>query len=684
MGVDVGGTFTKAVAYDPATGSLAGQAIVPTTHDHPDGVAAGVVEVVRRLAADVGADQVHLVTHSTTQAVNALLEGDVAVVGMIGMGRAPDLAKARRRTVVPRIELTEGHRLDTVPEFLDVTNGLDPTVAAAAVRRLADGGAEAIAVAEAFAPDDLTNEATVAAAAAAAGLPVTTSAELTGLYGLEMRAVTAALNASIVPIALRTAEVVSAGVAAAGIQTPVMVMRGDAGATDLTGFRRAPARTLYSGPAASVAGALRSARIGDGVILEVGGTSTNVAAIRRGRPALSYVQVASHATAIRALDVRVFGVAGGSMLRSRRNRVYGVGPRSAHIAGLPYACFLGADDFAGAATDPVAPRPGDPADYLTIRLADGRQAALTITCAANALGLVADDDYARGDRDAALAAFAVAGRQLRLRADEVARRMLQAATQAVGDLVAAVTREHHLDRPVLVAVGGGAGALGRAVATAMGLEIVIPPHAEVISAIGDALSLVRCERERTFTEPTAGDTERLIAEAEAEALAAGAGAASLEVRVEHVAARSSVRVTVTGAVGLRSGALPGRLPATAAEAAAAAQARGYPSPTARGQFWLAVDAGRGGRVALFDRYGDLVIDVHGETVQPDSNSSAGLATALARRTRRVGPVTIAPEAWLVSGPRLLQLPEPTQPSIMDAVGTLAAAGETTTIVIGRE
>src|SRR5439155_27128675 len=114
-------------------------------------------------------------------------------------------------------------------------------------------------------------------------------------YGLELRAVTAALNASIAPIALRTAEVVGEGVTAAGIDTPVMVMRGDAGATDLAGFRRAPARTLYSGPAASVAGALRSSPIGHGVIVEVGGTSTNVAAIRRGRPALSYVQVARHA-----------------------------------------------------------------------------------------------------------------------------------------------------------------------------------------------------------------------------------------------------------------------------------------------------------------------------------------------------------------------------------------------------
>src|SRR5581483_2872317 len=146
--------------------------------------------------------------------------------------------------------------------------------------------------------DDVTNEAMVARAAEQLGLPATTSSELSGLYGLELRAVTAALNASILPIALRTAEVVGQGVTAAGVHSAVMVMRGDGGATDLAGFRRAPARTLYSGPAASVAGALRSHRIDDGVIVEVGGTSTNVAAICRGRPALSYVRVASHATAI--------------------------------------------------------------------------------------------------------------------------------------------------------------------------------------------------------------------------------------------------------------------------------------------------------------------------------------------------------------------------------------------------
>jgi N-methylhydantoinase A/oxoprolinase/acetone carboxylase beta subunit len=210
------------------------------------------------------------------------------------------------------------------------------------------------------------------------------------------------------------------------------------------------------------------------------------------------VQVGKHATAIRALDVRVAGVAGGSMLRVRRRTVYGVGPRSAHIAGLPYACFLEHATLAGARAVEIAPRPGDPADYLVLELSDGTRAALTNTCAANALGLVEQGDYAYADPASALAGFEIAGAALRLPATEVARRMLAASSQAIADLVTAVAAQHKLKAPVLVAVGGGAGTLGRAVAKALGLEVIVPAGAEVISSIGDALSLVRAERERTF------------------------------------------------------------------------------------------------------------------------------------------------------------------------------------------
>src|SRR5919198_3263934 len=107
VGVDVGGTFTKAVAVDVRTGDLVAQALVPTSHGHEDGVSAGVVQVVREIADHVGPEAVEMVTHSTTQAVNALLEGDVAPVGVIGMGRQPDVRKARRRTIGPRVELSE-------------------------------------------------------------------------------------------------------------------------------------------------------------------------------------------------------------------------------------------------------------------------------------------------------------------------------------------------------------------------------------------------------------------------------------------------------------------------------------------------------------------------------------------------------------------------------------------------
>jgi N-methylhydantoinase A/oxoprolinase/acetone carboxylase beta subunit len=678
VGVDVGGTFTKAIAFDLERGDVTAVEVVATTHDHADGVAAGVVEVVGKLAAEVGAANIELVTHSTTQAVNALLEGDVAKVGLVGLARSPDLRKARKRTVDARIELSVGRSLDMVREFVDVTSGLDDAVAAATVASLQQGGAQAIAVAEAFAPDDDTNEHVIAAAARAAGLPVTTSADLTGLYGLELRTVTAALNASILPIALRTAEVVERGVAAAGIPSPVMVMRGDGGATDLAGFRHAPARTLYSGPAASVAGALRAGRIEDAVIVEVGGTSTNVAAIRRGRPALSYVQVASHSTALRAIDVRVLGVAGGSMLRTRRGKVYGVGPRSAHIAGLPYACFLSTDDVAGATAEHLAPRAGDPDDYLVIRCAGGQRVALTNTCAANALGLVEPGDYAAGDAEAARAAFAIAGEQLRLPADEVARRMLQASTQAIGDLVAAVIRDQHLSKPTLIAVGGGAGGLGRAIGSAMGLPVAVPPRAEVISAIGDALSLIRAERERTFDETSAAATEALIAEVEAEAMRAGAAASTLDVRVEQIPERGAVRVTVTGAVGLSSGAVPGREPASAADIAAIARERKYPDPRAVGQYWLAVD---NGRVAAFDRFGDLVVDVRAETLE--SADADAVTAAIERQTKRVGPLSITPDAWVVSGARFLQVPD-VEPEAIVATADAIAGDSVPVVIIGRE
>ncbi len=680
IGVDVGGTFTKAVAIDLAAGGIVAQAVIPTTHTSDEGVAAGVVECVARVAAQVGAATVELVTHSTTQAVNALLEGDVGKVGVVGMGRRPELKKAQQRTQLDGVELSPGKFLSTVPVFLDVSDGLDEPAVRAQLRRFVDAGVSAVATAEAFAPDDASNETRVAQLAAEAGLPSCASTDLSGLYGLELRAVTAALNASILPIALRTAGFVEDGVRAAGIAAPVMVMRGDGGATDLDGFRAAPARTLYSGPAASVAGALRHGGVTEGVVVEIGGTSTNVAAVKFGRPTLSYVQVASHATALRAVDVRVVGVAGGSMLRVRVRRpgkgaVYGVGPRSAHIAGLPYACFTDAASLVGARAVLISPKPGDPDDHLVLETVDGDHVAITTTCAANALGIPHDGDYclAGDDGEAARAALELAGVHLGLDGSEVARRMLFAAGETVCELVHAVIQSNHLSRPTIVGVGGGAGGLAREVGRMMGLEVRVPDGAEVISSIGDALSLLRAERERTVSDFDQAIVQSMMDEVEAEVVAAGAAPGSVDVVVEEQADKGTVRAVATGAVGLEAGAVPGRDVATAEQVAAAAASYGTNDVRPTGGWWLATNAKQ---VVVFDRFGSPAAEITGAV----SDTAGDLPRLVEKLTRYRGPVMVRPSVWLIDGARFIEL---SSGDVVASAVAMAAPGREQTFIVGR-
>ncbi|MCU1500938.1 MAG: hydantoinase [Ilumatobacteraceae bacterium] len=645
VGVDVGGTFTKAVAVELSTRAIVASSVVPTTHNAAGGVAAGVVEAVAKLAAEVGAEHIELVTHSTTQAVNALLEGDAAEVGVIGMGRRPDLARVEKRVRLRNVELAPGKQLRARLAFFDVTDGLPAAAITKALQGFIEAGVAAVCIAEAFSPDDDSNETAVAELARGVGLPACTSTELSGLYGLELRTVTAALNASILPIAVSTASFVADGVRAAGITAPVMVMRSDGGATDLAGFSAAPVRTLYSGPSASVAGALRYTGVTDAIVIEVGGTSTNIAAIRNGRPALSYVRVASHATALRSVDVRVVGVAGGSMLRVRRGRVYGIGPRSAHIAGLQYACFTSTETLRDATVEIGPAMTGDPDDYVILRTASGERCALTTTCAANLLGVVEPGDYCAGDVDAATVAFELLARQMKVDARTIAEHMLDAAGAAACELALIVARSAKLEAPSIVGVGGGAGALARRTAAMLGWPLVIPEHAEVISSIGDALSLLRAERERTAATADAALIESMMADVEAEVVAAGASPATVEVRFEEVPERSTVRAVATGAVGLLAGALPGRheLDDDAIRALTPPGAE----IEAQGRFWIVTN---GRRIDVLDRYGDQVIDVEGERA-----GDTTLADVFEKSIRYRGPVTLRPTVWIIDGRRLIEL-----------------------------
>ncbi len=664
VGIDVGGTFTKAVAVCPATRELRAHAAVPTTHAHDHGVAQGVADALRSLLTRVDGDSIELVAFSTTQAMNALLEGDVGRVGVVGLGEEPNLRPARKRTRVGAIGLAPDRKLETSHTFLDATGGVDGDTLDHALLAFAREGCRAVAVSAAFAVDDPDTEQFVSERAAAHGLPACAGHELSGAYGLETRTISAAINASILPVVERTTTLVASALAEAGLDAPLLVLRGDGGAMSVDEFRRRPSFTIGSGPAAGVSAALHQLEIRDGIVVECGGTSSNVSVIKNGRPLLRTLRVMGRPTCVRSIDSWVVGAAGGSMARVGRRRLEDVGPRSAHLAELPYACFATPEELADARLELRSPRAGDPADYAVICAAGG-DFALTATCAANALGL-ADGAYAAGSRDAARLAFAPLAERLRTTVDEAATRMLDGAARRIADAAAEAAKQHALrDDVPLVALGGSGDVLVARVAELLGRPMVRTEHPEVLSSIGAALSLVRVELDRNGV--SALDVPALATEAEAACIAAGAAPASITVETAYDEADRILRAVATGAAALETGPV-GAEPADdrrRLEAAADALELAPADLTllAANDFYRVFSENGSGRVAVVDARAAIPVAEDARCVFAGEGTEFldRLRVELREHTRELGVATMLPRVVLVSGSRILDLSDARRP-----------------------
>lgn len=557
IGIDVGGTFTHAVALDTANFQLLATTKVPTTHTDSRGVSAGIVQSLHKLL-DIGSiapAEVVMIAHSTTQATNALLEGDVAPVGVIGLAHGLGKGRARKQTNLGNIELAPGRYLRTFHRFLDTATGLSPDQIARAVTELQSEGAQVVAVSGAFSVDDPTYENLVGDYCRQHGIPVTLGSEISQLYGIRARTRTAVINASMLPRMLETANMTEAGVRESGITSPLMIMRSDGGIMDIDQMRHRPILTMLSGPAAGVAAAMMYAGITDGIFLEVGGTSTDISAIRNGKSLVKSAVVGGHRLYLRTLDVRTLGVAGGSVPRVSGHHITHAGPRSAHIADVHYSVFtdgLSADNIT---VEAFEPKPGDPPDYIRM-MAPGHNAfSVTPSCASNLLGLVPEGAASAGNADSARAAFAALARHLhQTDPTAVAEELLDVGTRQVVQTVNDMIEDYELDPQLLTLSGGGGGAAAIVPYTArrMGLPYQIAENAAVISAIGAALALVRDTIEKTIISPTEADILKMRAEAEAAVVRMGASPDSVEVQIEIDAQKNIVRATAQGTTELRT------------------------------------------------------------------------------------------------------------------------------------
>lgn len=557
VGIDVGGTNTKAVAIDNQTYEIVGVGIIPTTHDHELGVSAGVIESFKKCLTEnnISSDEVVFIAHSTTQATNALVEGDVAKVGVIGIsdgGLVGFLSKIQGK--IKDIELDESgkRKITTAYRFIN-RKDFSKDIVSKIIDELIAEGCGVIAASKTFGVDGMDEELLIKEVGKEKGIEVCAASEISKLYGLTRRTRTSVINGSILPRMISTADSTEDAVKKAGIEAPLMIMRGDGGVMDIEEMRNRPVLTMLSGPAASTVGALMYLRVSNGIFFEVGGTTTDIGVIKNGRPMIDYAVVGGQRTMVNSMDVRTVGVAGGSMIRANNGKIIKVGPRSCHIANLPYVAFTDPKEFDNPEIIQLSPTKGDPADYIAIR-ANGNDYALTTTCAANALGIIEEGDYSYGYPESAKKCFEALGKFLGMSGEEAAKAVLADAAKTTNEVILDLMDKYKVEESQTTIVGGGGGAkvLLPFAADKLGVPYTLADKAEIISSIGVALAMVRDVVERVIPQPTREDIMELRNEATDQVIKSGATPESVEIQIEIDQQTSKVRAIATGSTEIAS------------------------------------------------------------------------------------------------------------------------------------
>ena len=316
LGIDTGGTYTDAAVVNMSSRKVLASAKRLTTYgDLATGVRQALDAALTEAAVNA-AEEINLVSISTTLATNALAEGKRARVGvfLIGFNEAmverTHIAQAMPEAVVTRVQ---GGHVYTGEEQAP----LDEGAIKAALKTLADQ-VEAFAVAAHYSVRNPSHERRAEELIQSlTEKPVTVSRDLSDALDGPRRALTAALNASIVTRIVALIAAVSEALDAHQIDAPLMVVRGDGSIANAQTVVSRPIETILSGPAASVIGARFLTQADDFAVADIGGTTTDVAVARNGWPSLSETgsRVGGYRTLVKAIEMRTVALGGDSQVQ---------------------------------------------------------------------------------------------------------------------------------------------------------------------------------------------------------------------------------------------------------------------------------------------------------------------------------------------------------------------------------
>jgi N-methylhydantoinase A len=480
LGVDTGGTFTDFVAVGADGQDLVSFKIPSVPGDPARAVAAGIERLRERHGIRPG--DIGRLMFGTTVATNAVLEGkgartaliatrgtrDVIEIQRLWRQRLFDLYLRRAAPLVPRrwrFEVDERIAADG-STVLPLTDAEAERIAGL----IAGGGFEAVAICCLFGFLTPNHERRIrdAIARRCPDLPLSISSEVSPQFREYERATTTVMNAYVMPAVGRLVSRLETLLGEAGCAAPLRIIQSNGGLMSGATARRQPVRTLLSGPAGGVVGALRLASLAglpDVITMDMGGTSLDICVLQGARVNLSSEgRIGPYPVQVPQVDVHTIGAGGGSIARCISGSLK-VGPESAGAVPGP-ACY------GRGGSEP------------------------TSTDAALVLGYIDPDYFAGGemtlDADAARRAIeAGIATPLGMSVEQAAEAVVtvQVANMVTG--IRAVSVQRGLDaRDFALLPFGGAGALyaGR-VAEQLGIRtLIIPIQPGVLSALGMLLT----------------------------------------------------------------------------------------------------------------------------------------------------------------------------------------------------
>jgi N-methylhydantoinase A/oxoprolinase/acetone carboxylase beta subunit len=320
LGIDTGGTYTDAAVVDMSTFKVLAKAKSPTTyHDLSIGVLGAIDGVLRSKAFDIS--EISFVGLSTTLATNSILTGKGGRVGHIGIGWTPHQGFKSGADMDAYIK--GGHGV-----WAQQQEPLDIEALKKAIVEM-QPNVDSFVVSSHFSvynPDHERDAASVIKEMT--GLPVVMGHQMASELGVPERSVTAILNARLLPVLSEFLDGVERSLRERGLDAIVLVFKGDGTLMNLQTARERPVETILSGPAASLMGGKVLSNEKDFIMVDIGGTSTDIAYLDDGFPRISKegATVGHWRTRVKAIDIWTVGLGGDSHIISDQKGNFKIGP----------------------------------------------------------------------------------------------------------------------------------------------------------------------------------------------------------------------------------------------------------------------------------------------------------------------------------------------------------------------